>query len=59
MTPERWRQVTEVFHAARALDAPARAQYLDRACGGDRALRDEVDAMLARTLRPGSLVRAR
>ena len=47
MTPERWRQVTEVFHAARAHDAATRAQYLDRACGDDRALREEVDAMLA------------
>jgi serine/threonine-protein kinase len=47
MTPERWRQVTAVFHAARSRDAPARATYLDQACAGDRALRDEVDAMLA------------
>ena len=47
MTPERWRQVTEVFHAARSRDAAARAGYLDDACAGDRALRDEVDAMLA------------
>jgi hypothetical protein len=36
MTPERWRQVTEVFHAALALDAPAHGAYLDRACAGDR-----------------------
>ncbi len=47
MTPERWRFVTEVFHAARAHDPATRAQYLDHACSGDRALRDEVDAMLA------------
>ena len=54
MTPERWRQVTEVFHAARSRDAAARAQYLDDACAGDRALRDEVDAMLAAHHDPGS-----
>ncbi|MET0166921.1 MAG: protein kinase, partial [Vicinamibacterales bacterium] len=47
MTPERWRQVTAVFHAALALDAPARAAYLDRACAGDHGLREEVTAMLA------------
>jgi eukaryotic-like serine/threonine-protein kinase len=47
MTPERWRQVTAMFHAARSRDAPARAPYLDDACAGDRGLRDEVDAMLA------------
>jgi hypothetical protein len=47
MTPERWRQVTEVFHAALARDVSARAGYLDRACAGDRPLREEVEAMLA------------
>ena len=47
MTPERWRQVTEVFHAALALEAPARTAYLDRACAGDHGLREEVTAMLA------------
>ena len=55
MTPERWRQVTEVFHAARSRDAAARAEYLDDACAGDRALRDEVDAMLAAHHDPGRL----
>ena len=39
MTPERWRQVTEVFHAARARDAAVRASYLKHACAGDGALR--------------------
>ena len=53
MTPERWRQVTEVFHAALARDASSRAQYVDAACSGDRALRKEVDAMLAAHHDPG------
>ena len=47
MTPERWRQVTEVFHAVVARDAPARARHLDDACANDPALRAEVEAMLA------------
>jgi eukaryotic-like serine/threonine-protein kinase len=47
MTPDRWRQVTEVFHSALARDAPARAGYLDDACADDPALRAEVEAMLA------------
>ena len=47
MTPERWRQVTEVFHAALARDTAARQAFLDQACASDAALRDEVDAMLA------------
>src|SRR5262245_44605880 len=53
MTPERWRQVTEVFHAALARDVSARAVYLDRACAGDRPLREEVEAMLAAQAIPG------
>src|SRR5262245_15279083 len=47
MTPERWRQVTEILHTARACSESVRASYLDRACIGDLALRKEVDAMLA------------
>ena len=47
MTPERWRQVTGMFHAALTHEAPARARYLNDACAGDAALRSEVEAMLA------------
>jgi len=47
MTPERWRQVTGVFHAAVARDTAARAAYLDEACAGDASLRADVDAMIA------------
>ena len=46
MTPERWRQVTDIFHAALARKATDRANYLDEACTSDRTLREEVDAML-------------
>jgi len=53
MTPERWRQVSEVFHAARARDAAARASYLEHACAGDGALRAEVDANAAAHNDPG------
>src|SRR3979409_1140243 len=47
MTPEHWRQITELFESARTRDAAARKAYLDQACGGDPALRAEGDAMLA------------
>ncbi len=47
MTPERWRYLSEIFHAALAHEASARAGYLDQACAGDRTLRAEVDAMIA------------
>ena len=47
MSPERWRQITELFHAALAHDAATRNTLLDEACRGDDALRAEVGAMLA------------
>jgi eukaryotic-like serine/threonine-protein kinase len=47
MTPERWRQVTEVFHTALARTGSARVPYLDQACAGDPTLRAEVEGMLA------------
>ena len=47
MTPERWRQISVVFHGAVACDETKRDAFLDEACRGDRKLRHEVDAMLA------------
>jgi len=47
MTPERWRQVTGVFHGALARETASRGAFLDQVCAGDPALRDEVEAMLA------------
>jgi len=53
MTPERWRQVTEMFHAALACDASARTRYLEHACAGDRALREEVEGLLSAHAKTG------
>ncbi len=46
MTPERWRRVTEIFHAALARTPAARAAFLDETCR-DVALRADVEALLA------------
>jgi serine/threonine protein kinase/tetratricopeptide (TPR) repeat protein len=43
----RWRQVSELYHAARACAAENRSVFLDSACGGDEGLRSEVEALLA------------
>jgi serine/threonine protein kinase len=43
---DRWRRVNELFHAALDEDASRRTAFLDEACGGDTALRDEVDSLL-------------
>jgi serine/threonine protein kinase/Tol biopolymer transport system component len=46
MTPERWHQVTAIFHGARAQAPTARDAFLREACGPDVSLRAEVDALL-------------
>src|SRR6202043_927312 len=47
MTPERWRQITELFHAAREREPAQRDTFLADACREDPALQREVAAMLA------------
>ena len=47
MDPERWRQVGELFHRALEHGPEERSRFLDEACGGDAALRAEVDSLLA------------
>ena len=47
MTPERWRQVEEIFHAALARGENDRAGFLADACAGDAELLREVKSLLA------------
>lgn len=46
MTPERWRQITEIFHAARERDPARRDAFVAEACRDDPTLLPEVEAML-------------
>ena len=46
MTPERWHQITEIFHGARGRDTGSREAFVADACRGDEALRRDVEAML-------------
>jgi serine/threonine protein kinase len=48
MTPERWGQVEEIFHAALSRGESERVAFLVHACAGDLALRREVESLLAR-----------
>ena len=47
MTPERWRQVEETFHAALARSENDRASFVLEACAGDAELLREVKSLLA------------
>jgi serine/threonine protein kinase/Tol biopolymer transport system component len=47
MTPERWRRITEIFHAALAREPDRQTAFLAGACGDDSSLRREVEALIA------------
>jgi hypothetical protein len=47
MTPERWRQIEEIFQAAVERDDAERDDYLNETCGDDADLRREVESLLA------------
>ena len=53
-----WDRVKEVFQHAVDLPPIERPPYLDRVCAGDRALRDEVESLLAADQSAGSLLQA-
>jgi serine/threonine protein kinase/Tol biopolymer transport system component len=53
MTPERWREITGIFHAALAREDDDRRAFVAAQCGDDAALRGEVEAMLAAHQAPG------
>ncbi len=50
-----WSRIEAIFDAALELEPAAREEYLKEACCGDRALRRELDALLAAAASPGPL----
>jgi len=46
MRADRWRRIEELYHAALDLPAPSRRPWLATACGGEDALREEVEALI-------------
>ena len=47
MTPERWRQIEDIYHAARERVPDDRQKFLADGCGADTELRAEVESLLA------------
>ena len=46
MTPDRWQQIDQLFHAALERPPEDRPAFLDTACAGDPDLRREVESLL-------------
>jgi serine/threonine protein kinase len=56
ITPERWRQAKQIFQNAIELEPAERDAYLTDACGGDSALRAEIESLIAAHEQPGSFL---
>jgi tetratricopeptide (TPR) repeat protein len=55
MTPDRWKDVERLYHAARAEAPEARPAFLAKACGGDEELQRELHSLLAHASAAGVL----
>jgi serine/threonine protein kinase len=58
MEPERWQKVEELYHAAQERGESERAAFLEEACAGDPALRNEVESLLAYQTRAENFIEA-
>ncbi len=54
MNPDRYQQVSQLYHAALELDSGKRIAFLDAACGDDEELRHEVESLLTAHQRVGN-----
>ncbi len=53
MSDSRWQRIEEIFHQAAELAPKARPDFLDQVCGGDEALRKEIESLLAHDAEEG------
>jgi len=56
MTPERWRQVEEIFQTALDLSPDERVKYVFETCGADETLRRDVQLLLSQHDSAGELL---
>jgi len=56
LTAERWQKIKALFHAALERAATERAAFLDEACIGDGALRNEVATLIAAHEQPDPFI---
>ena len=46
ITHDSWKRIKEIFHSAQELAPAERSDFLDKACGDDPSIREEVEALL-------------
>jgi serine/threonine protein kinase/Tol biopolymer transport system component len=55
VTPDRWKQISQIYEDARTRRASEREAYLKEACAGDASLQREVQALLDQPTSPQGL----
>jgi serine/threonine protein kinase/tetratricopeptide (TPR) repeat protein len=58
MSPERWKQIEEVFQSALDLPQAERRAFIAGACAGDDTLREQVEALVAQSEQAGDFIEA-
>src|SRR5437763_1278214 len=58
MSPERWKQIEEVFQSALDLPEAERGGFIASACAGDNALREQVEALVHQYEQAGDFIEA-
>ena len=56
MTPERWRQVEEIFQTALDLSPEDRNRYVSDVCAADTELKRDVESLLSQYDSAGELL---
>ena len=56
MTPERWREIERLYHAALERSTEERNAFLTEVCGSDEALRRELESLLEYHARAGDFI---
>jgi hypothetical protein len=57
MSPERWRQIEQMYHSAAERPQDQRQAFLAEACGGDEELKNRVELLLVQDQASGVLDR--
>ena len=55
MTPDRWKQIEEIFSQAVELPTTERTAFLQHTCGNDEELLGEIESLLQQKIETGTL----
>ncbi len=58
MKPDRWQRIEQLYHSALKHEPSQRPAFLEEACAGDEALRQEVESLLAQQKQAESFIEA-